>query len=128
MLFEFATANRIIFGAGKLSGLGEQLKGNVKRLLLVRGRSSDAIPRVREILLAQGIQFNEFEVHGEPTVDVVRDGIKFAEGCDAVIGLGGGSVLDAGKALAALATNRRDIFDYLEVVGKGQPLAEKPLT
>jgi len=128
MLFEFATANRIIFGAGKLSGLGEQLKGSVKRLLLVRGRSSDAIPRVREILSAQGIQFNEFEVHGEPTVVVVRDGIKFAEGCDAVIGLGGGSVLDAGKALAALATNRRDIFDYLEVVGKGHPLAEKPLT
>lgn len=127
MLFEFATANRIIFGAGKLSGLGEQLKGSVKRLLLVRGRSSDAIPRVREILSAQGIQFNEFEVHGEPTVDVVHDGIKFSEGCDAVIGLGGGSVLDAGKALAALATNRRDIFDYLEVVGKGHPLAEKPL-
>lgn len=128
MLFEFATANRIIFGAGKLSGLVEQLKGSVKRLLLVRGRSSDAIPRVREILSAQGIQFNEFEVHDEPTVDVVREGVKFAEGCDAVIGLGGGSVMDAGKALAALATNRRDIFDYLEVVGKGQPLAEKPLT
>lgn len=128
MPFEFATANRIIFGAGKLSGLGEQLKGSAKRLLLVRGKSSDAIPRVREILLAQGIQFNEFEVHGEPTVDVVRAGEKFAEGCDAVIGLGGGSVMDAGKAIAALATNRGDIFEYLEVVGKGQPLTEKPLT
>lgn len=134
--FEFATANRIIFGAGKLSGLGEQLrpefsrrvKGSVKRLLLVRGRSSDAIPRVREILLAQGIQFNEFEVHGEPTVDITREGIKFAEGCDAVIGLGGGSVMDAGKAIAGLATNHGDVFDYLEVVGKGHPLTEKPLT
>ncbi|HNM37881.1 MAG TPA: iron-containing alcohol dehydrogenase, partial [Anaerolineales bacterium] len=122
MSFEFATANRIIFGAGKLSGLGDQLKGSVKRLLLVRGRSADAIPRVREILSAQGIQFNEFEVHGEPTVDVVREGVKFADGCDAVIGLGGGSVLDAGKAIAALATNPNDVVDYLEVVGKGQPL------
>ena len=84
--FEFATANRIIFGAGKLNGLGDQLKGRAKRLLLVTGRSSDAIPRVREILFAQGIQFNEFEVHGEPTVDVVREGVKFAVGCDAVIG------------------------------------------
>ncbi|HNE04544.1 MAG TPA: iron-containing alcohol dehydrogenase, partial [Anaerolineales bacterium] len=128
MSFEFATANRIIFGAGKLSGLGDQLKGSVKRLLLVRGRSADAIPRVREILSAQGIQFNEFEVHGEPTVDVVREGVKFADGCDAVIGLGGGSVLDAGKAIAALATNPNDVVDYLEVVGKGQPLIEKPLT
>jgi len=127
MSFEFATANRIIFGAGKLSGLGDQLKGSVKRLLLVRGRSADAIPRVREILSAQGIQFNEFEVHGEPTVDVVREGGKFADGCNAVIGLGGGSVLDAGKAIAALATNPNDVIDYLEVVGKGQPLTEKPL-
>ncbi|HNA87900.1 MAG TPA: iron-containing alcohol dehydrogenase [Anaerolineales bacterium] len=126
--FEFATANRIIFGAGKLSGLGDQLKGSVKRLLWVRGRSSDAIPRVREILSAQGIPFNEFEVHGEPTVDVVREGVKFAESCDTVIGLGGGSVMDAGKAIAALATNRNDVFDYLEVVGKGQSLTEKPLT
>lgn len=126
--FEFATANRIIFGAGKLSGLGDQLKGSVKRLLWVRGRSSDAIPRVREILFAQGIQFNEFEVHGEPTVDVVREGVTFAEGCDAVIGVGGGSVMDAGKAIAALATNRNDVFDYLEVVGKGQALIERPLT
>ena len=126
--FEFATANRIIFGAGKLSGLGDQLKGSVKRLLWVRGRSSDAIPRVREILSAQGIPFNEFEVHGEPTVDVVRAGVTFAEGCDAVIGLGGGSVMDAGKAIAALATNRNDVFDYLEVVGKGHTLTEKPLT
>lgn len=126
--FEFATANRIIFGVGKLSGLNDQLNGSVKRLLWVRGRSSDAIPRVREILSAQGIQFNEFEVHGEPTVDVVRAGVTIAEGCDAVIGLGGGSVMDAGKAIAALATNRNDMFDYLEVVGKGQALTEKPLT
>ena len=125
--FEFATANRIIFGAGKLSGLADPLKGSVKRLLLVRGKSSDAIPRVREILSAQGIQFNEFEVHGEPTVDVVREGVKFAEGCDALIGLGGGSVMDAGKAIAALATNHGDVFEYLEVVGKGQALTEKPL-
>ena len=63
--FEFATANRIIFGAGKLNGLGVQLKGRAKRLLLVRGKSSDAIPRIRQILSAQDIPFMEFEVHGE---------------------------------------------------------------
>ena len=128
--FEFATANRIIFGAGKLNGLGDQLKGRAKRLLLVTGRSSDAIPRVREILSAQGIPFDEFALHGEPTVDAASEGVRLAleHGCDMVIGLGGGSVLDAGKAIAALATNPGDIFDYLEVVGKGQALINVPLT
>ena len=93
--FEFATANRIIFGTGKLKGLADQLAGRAKRLLLVRGRSSRAIPLVREILSAQDISLIEFEVHGEPTVDVVREGTKLAAGCDTVVGLGGGSVLDA---------------------------------
>ncbi len=127
--FEFATANRIIFGAGKLNGLADQLKGRAKRLLLVCGNSSDAIPRVREILSAQDIPFDEFHVHGEPTVDTASEGVLVAleHGADMVIGLGGGSVLDAGKAISALATNRGDIFDYLEVVGKGQPLTNAPL-
>lgn len=127
--FEFATANRIMFGAGKLNELGNQLKGRTKRLLLVRGNSSDAIPRVREILSAQEIPFDEFALHGEPTVDTASEGVSFAltHGCDMVIGLGGGSVLDAGKAISALATNRGDVFDYLEVIGKGQPLTNVSL-
>jgi alcohol dehydrogenase class IV len=125
--FEFATANRIIFGAGKLNVLAEQIEGNAKRLLLVRGRSSDAIPRVMQILSAQGIQFIEFEVHGEPTLEVVQAGVEAAHGCDTVIGLGGGSVMDAGKAIAILATNQGDVLDYLEVIGRGQKLTRAPL-
>jgi alcohol dehydrogenase class IV len=99
----------------------------MQRLLFVRGHSSEAIPRVKEILSAPGISFTEFQVHGEPTVDVIREGLKAAGDCDMIIGLGGGSVLDAGKAIAALATNPGDLFDYLEVVGKGQPLVNMPL-
>jgi alcohol dehydrogenase class IV len=125
--FEFATAGRILFGAGKLDSLAEQLGGSVKRLLLVRGRSSDAIPRVKEILSTREIQFSEFEVHGEPTVEVVRAGADAARGFDGVIGLGGGSVLDAGKAIAILATNPGDVLDYLEVIGNGQALTQPPL-
>jgi alcohol dehydrogenase class IV len=125
--FEFATASRIIFGAGKLDELGKLLAGNAKHGLLVRGGSSDAIPRVREILSSSGIPFTEFPVHSEPTVDIVREGMKAAHGCDTVVGLGGGSVIDTGKAIAALATNPGDIVDYLEVIGKGQPLVRAPL-
>jgi alcohol dehydrogenase class IV len=125
--FEFATANRIVFGAGKLNELGKHIEKNTKNLLLVCGHSSDAIPRVRESLSALGISFTEFQVHGEPTVEVIREGVKAARDCDMIIGLGGGSVLDAGKAIAALVTNLGDVFDYLEVVGKGQPLVNAPL-
>jgi alcohol dehydrogenase class IV len=125
--FEFATANRIIFGAGKLNELGKQIDGSAKRLLLVRGRSSDAIPRVRELLSTLDIPFTEFQVHGEPTIEVVREGVLAAYDCDMVIGLGGGSVLDTGKAIAALVTNPGDIYDYLEVIGKGQSLVNMPL-
>jgi len=125
--FEFATADRIIFGAGKLNELGKQIESKAQRLLLVSGRSSDAIPRVKEILSSREIQFTEFQVHGEPTVEVVREGVKAARDCDIIIGLGGGSVLDTGKAIAALVTNPGDVLDYLEVVGKGQPLVHASL-
>jgi hypothetical protein len=83
--FEFATASRIIFGAGKLNELDKLIKGNAKHVLLVRGGSSDAIPRVREILSSSNIPFTEFSVHGEPTVDVVRKGMKTAHDCDMII-------------------------------------------
>ena len=125
--FEFATAQRILFGPGKLNELGRQIEGKRKRLLLVSGRSSDAVPRAREILSAVDGSVPEFRVHGEPTIDVVRAGREAGRDCDIVIGLGGGSVLDTGKAIAALVTNPGEITDYLEVVGKGQPLANPPL-
>ena len=125
--FEFATAHRIIFGAGKLNELGKQIGESTKRPLFIRGRSPDAILRVREILSRAGISFAEFQVHGEPTVEVIRAGVKVAQDCDTIIGLGGGSVIDSGKAIAALATNPGELFDYLEVIGKGQPLINAPL-
>ena len=125
--FEFATAHRIIFGAGKLNELGSHIEKNTKHLLLVCGHSSNAIPRVRNILSTQNLTVTEFQVHGEPTVDVIRAGIKAAGNSDMVIGLGGGSVLDTGKAIAALMTNPGDMFDYLEVIGNGQPLVNAPL-
>ena len=125
--FEFATANRILFGAGKLNELGKEIEGKGKRLLLVCGHSSDAIPRVREILSSLHAEVSEFQVHGEPTIDVVRAGMEVARHCDMVIGLGGGSVMDTGKAIAALVTNPGEITDYLEVVGRGQPLVNAPL-
>ena len=125
--FEFATAQRILFGTGKLNELSQHLESRPKRLLFVHGRSSKAVLRLRSILSALGIPLTEVEVHGEPTIESVRDGVNAAQGCELIIGLGGGSALDTGKAIAALATNPGDVFDYLEVIGKGQPLLNPSL-
>jgi alcohol dehydrogenase class IV len=125
--FEFATANRILFGAGKLNELDRQIEKNAKRILFVRGSSSSAIPRLREILSASGIFFTEYQIRGEPTIEVVQKGVEIARDYDLVLGLGGGSVIDTGKAIAALVTNLGNVMDYLEVIGKGQPLVNPPL-
>ena len=125
--FEFVTANQIIFGAGKLNELGKKIDGKTKHVFFVRGNSSGAIPRVKQILSRSGIPFTEFQVPREPTIEIVQEGLEAARQCDVIIGLGGGSVLDTGKAIAALATNPGDVLDYLEVVGKGQPLLYAPL-
>jgi alcohol dehydrogenase class IV len=126
--FEFSTASQIIFGAGKLKELGKYMgEPSAKRVLLVCGYSSDAIPRVREMFSKLAVSVKEFQVHGEPTIDVIRDGIQAAQDYDMVIGLGGGSVLDTGKAIAVLVTNPGDVLDYLEVIGSGRALVNAPL-
>jgi alcohol dehydrogenase class IV len=125
--FEFAAANRIIFGAGKLNELGALAAGFGTRPLVVCGRSSDAIPRLRGILSAQKLDWTEFPVHSEPSVDSIRAGLAAVRGCDMVIGLGGGSVLDTGKTIAILATNKGGLLDYLEVIGKGRVLTQPSL-
>src|SRR5208283_2900823 len=63
---------------------------------------------------------------GEPAVAAIREGVARArqERCDVVIAIGGGSVLDAGKAVAALLAHPGDPLDYLEIVGGGQPLTQ----
>lgn len=126
MRFEFATATRIIFGAGTLREVGPLTAELGNRALVVGGGSPARLTPLLELLHAQGVSAHVFGVPGEPTVDLVTAGVEEARvhGCDVVLGMGGGSVLDAGKAVAALLTNRGDIYDYLEVVGRNQPLRE----
>jgi alcohol dehydrogenase class IV len=67
-----------------------------------------------------------FSVHGEPEIGAIQNGTAQAksESCDIVISIGGGSVIDAGKAIAAMLTNEGEVFDYLEVIGKGKALTK----
>jgi alcohol dehydrogenase class IV len=124
MGFEFATATRVIFGDGSVSKLGELAAGYGRRTLLVGGASMESIARARDLLNEKGLQTFVLQVSEEPTLDLVRGGIDLArqKQCELVVSIGGGSTIDAGKAIAALATNPGDVLDYLEVIGRGKAL------
>ncbi len=121
MHFEFATAARIVFGEGEarqLAALAAQWGG---RALLVTGSQPARVQK-----LVDGLSCSLFPVAAEPSIDLISQGVKHAreEGCHSVIAIGGGSVIDTGKAIAALLTNDGDALDYLEVVGRAQPLTQ----
>jgi alcohol dehydrogenase class IV len=124
MRFEFATAQRIVFGPGTLGELPPIAQGLGSRPLVVTGRTPGRAARLVELLERHGLVPHTFAVDGEPTTDRVRTGIATARaaGCDLVIGFGGGSALDTAKAIAALLTNPGDLLDHLEVIGRAQPL------
>jgi alcohol dehydrogenase class IV len=124
MHFEFATASRIRFGDSAVKDLPRAAAGLGKSVLFVMGQSRRRRAEHIEALHGAGLQVQEYQVSGEPTVDVVLWGLDAARSaqCDVVIGMGGGSVLDTGKAIAALMRNSGDLLDHLEVVGKGLPL------
>jgi alcohol dehydrogenase class IV len=124
--FEFATPTRIIFGEGRVDEVPKLAAGMGSRALVVEGASGRAEPlanRLRE----QRIPVTMLRVAFEPTVSLVEQSAARArsERCDVVIALGGGSVIDTGKAIAALLTNDAPLRDYLEVIGKARPLTDR---
>ena len=128
MNFEFATATRIVFGAGAINQVGATAKIFGHRALVVTGRNAGRAEKLLTSLSASGISAATFAVAGEPEIATVETGVAFAknENCDFVISLGGGSVIDAGKAIAAMLTNAGELLDYLEIIGRGKPLARPP--
>lgn len=128
MQFEFATATRVVFGAGTLAQLGAAAADLGRRALLVTGRDVDRAQPAAQVLRAAGLTVQIYSVAGEPSTADVEAGVTAARtgGCDLVVAIGGGSPLDAGKAIAALLTNDGPPLDYLEVVGRGRALEREP--
>jgi alcohol dehydrogenase class IV len=127
--FEVATAARVVFGPGAIDELGGAAAGLGRRVLLVTGRASERAFAARERLEQGGLAVEAFAVASEPTVDDVRRGVGAgrAFAADVVVACGGGSAIDAGKAIAALLGNGGDALDYLEVVGRGLSLGRPSL-
>ena len=93
---------------------------------MVTGRDTARAHFLLESLRENGVRPVVFSVASEPGIDIVRQGAELGlkENCDLVVSLGGGSALDAGKAIAAMLTNPGDVLDYLEVIGGGKALDE----
>ncbi len=123
MRFEFATATRILFGEGVSREVPAAASAMGRRALVVTGATPDrAAPLIADLERA-GVACLRLPVSGEPTLELVAEGAALARRqCDLVIAIGGGSSIDAGKALAAMLANPGDPLDYLEVIGRGRPL------
>jgi alcohol dehydrogenase class IV len=126
--FELATAGRIVFGRGCFDELPDHVAALGRRVLLVTGASAErtgAQQRLRE----RGLPLLGLRFGTEPTTAAVCEGVALARdhGAEVVVGIGGGSVLDGAKAIAALLQNPGDPLDYLEVVGRGRALENPSL-
>ena len=128
MNFEFATASRIIFGSGKSQDLGLYAKVYGASALILCG-GQKIVNLLMKSLDEHGMGYEVVCVQKEPTVPMIEDILDQTKAFhyDLVIGIGGGSVLDAGKAVSALRTNSGDVLDYLEVVGRNKPLLIPPM-
>lgn len=125
--FQLARIPPVHFGPGKLAGLPRLAAGFGRRALLVTGaaslRSSGRLAALRGALEDAGLAVIPLAVEAEPTaafVDATRDALR-GEGLDLVIGIGGGSVIDAAKALSAMLPHRNSVLDHLEDVGRNVP-------
>lgn len=127
--FEFATAARVLFGAGQITQAGQETRALASHALVITGRHPDRAAPLLQALGEAGVLAETFPIAGEPDLRTAQRGAERARalGSPAVIGFGGGSAIDAAKAIAALATNPDDVLEYLEVIGRARPLAQPPL-
>ena len=131
---EFYAPGKIIFGPGGLSQVGTEAKRLGSKVLVVLGRSamrkSGALDRLTHLLIENNLEYTIYDnIPSDPTVEIVDTGTSLArkENCNLVIALGGGSVLDTGKAISAMVTNEGSVADYQEIEGKGRKFKTKPI-
>jgi len=127
--FEFATSTHIIFENGSFKKVPVLIKELGSKVFIVTGKNQKLVNQLSEWLTAINIQFELFSIYSEPVTTDIEKGTELARksSCSVVLGIGGGSVIDSAKAIAALAPNKGELTDYLEVIGKGRRLEKAPL-
>lgn len=118
--FKYFLPVNIEFGSGKVAKAGELTKPYGKKALIVTGHSSakksGLYDKVKDSLKAEGIDSVLFDkVAQNPLTTTAAEGAVFAKenGCDVVVAIGGGSIMDCAKAIAFLAVNNGDVSDYI---------------
>ena len=126
--FSLVTPTDIVFGRGQIAQLSDRVTRLGKRVLIVHGRHPDRLARVFESLNAVDI-VQTMSVHKEPDLQTLNAAIRQGKalGVDLVIGIGGGSVMDSAKVLAAMLSSQTELMSHLEVVGEGLPLSTQRL-
>lgn len=121
--FEMLNVGRIVFGRGSVARLPELIKGMGSASLVIHNVGRATLSRISALLDQAATEY--FELKGEPKVADVQQALDLARsrGCDCIIGLGGGSAIDAAKATAGLLGNGGEPLDYMEVVGRGRRIA-----
>ncbi len=134
MKFEFYTASKIVFEKGSIKKLPELSRNLGQHFLIVAGgesmRKSGVLEELAGGLEAMGKKHTlHTGITAEPTPEIVDEAVMAAidAGADAVIGIGGGSVMDTAKAAAGVITNGGSVRDYLEGVGTGRQIEKDPL-
>ena len=125
--FSLARLPRIEFASGAFSQVGQQVKQFGKQALLVTGgqsfQQSARWQQLQDQFVQQGIQFNHASIPNEPSPELIDEIVARMSHCqiDVVVAVGGGSALDAGKAIAGLLNVKHSVMDYLEGVGPELP-------
>lgn len=135
MSYQFYVPTRTLFGAGMLNELHNQTMPGKKAMVVISNgksmKTTGTLDRVLKELSAAGVETAVFDkVQANPLRSTVMAGAAFAKenSCDFMVALGGGSVMDASKAMAAMATNDGDIWDYVfGGTGGGKTLVSKAL-
>lgn len=125
--FGFTTSTEIVFGRGTSKGAASRIAYFGRNVLVVMGKDTKRAEWLITALSELGCDVKKVSIQAEPDISMIEAGRSSGLGCEVVAAVGGGAVIDAGKAIAALVPSRHDIMHHLEVVGRGQPLDMPPL-